>query len=158
MTFVSVPGHPEYKINEYGVVHGKTGLRLKTFPDKYGYMRFTTYGAGRWQQVSVSVKVCEAFIGPRPEGCHAAHLDGNPSNNHVSNLAWKTPKENEADKVLHGTRMRGVSHHRAKLSEAQVLEIRAIQGRTLIDIANQYGVTLQTVWNIQKRKTWGHLP
>lgn len=158
MTFVPVPGHPKYKIDENGIVHGKTGLRLKTFPNRQGYLRFTTYEAGRWQQVSVAVKVCEAFIGPRPEGYHAAHIDGNPLNNHVSNLAWKTPEENEADKILHGTSLQGERHHHAKLSEAQVLQIRAICGRTLIDVANQYGVSIPTIWNIQNRKTWRHLP
>ena len=47
--------------------------------------------------------VLEAFVGPRPARHQAAHGDGNPLNNTLANLRWATPKENEADKRLHGT-------------------------------------------------------
>lgn len=47
--------------------------------------------------------VLESFVSPRPEGRVARHLDGNPSNNHLSNLAWGTHSENGHDAVGHGT-------------------------------------------------------
>lgn len=51
----------------------------------------------------VHVMVLEAFVGPRPDGYHAAHEDGTRDNNRLSNLAWKTPAENAADRRRHGT-------------------------------------------------------
>lgn len=47
--------------------------------------------------------VAEAFLGRRPEGMQIRHLDGNPANNNVSNLAYGTSSENRLDSVRHGT-------------------------------------------------------
>lgn len=47
--------------------------------------------------------VMEAFIGPRPEGMDIRHLDGNPLNNYLSNLAYGTRTENMQDALAHGT-------------------------------------------------------
>lgn len=38
--------------------------------------------------------VCAAFIGPCPDGYQVSHLDENPANNKVDNLAYVTCKEN----------------------------------------------------------------
>ena len=48
--------------------------------------------------------VLEAFDRPRPEPhFQVRHLDGNPRNNRLTNLAWGTPAENAQDKIRHGT-------------------------------------------------------
>lgn len=47
--------------------------------------------------------VAEAFIGTRPEGFEVCHNDGNPANNHVSNLRYGTRSENVLDEVSHET-------------------------------------------------------
>jgi hypothetical protein len=52
----------------------------------------------------VSRLILETFVGPAPTPKHhAAHRDGKVRNNTLSNLSWKTAKENCADKVRHGT-------------------------------------------------------
>lgn len=51
--------------------------------------------------VKVHRLVLEAFIGP--SNLITRHLDGNPANNVLSNLAWGTPAENSADMRVHGT-------------------------------------------------------
>lgn len=56
--------------------------------------------AGRTTRVHVLV--LEAFDRPRPKGAVCRHLDGNPINNHLSNLAWGTHKENTEDRKRHG--------------------------------------------------------
>lgn len=47
--------------------------------------------------------VLEAFVGPRPDGLDIRHLDGDPLNNHLSNLAYGTRTENMQDTLIHGT-------------------------------------------------------
>lgn len=47
----------------------------------------------------VSHLVCEAFHGPRPSGYQCMHLDGNPQNNNVDNLAWGTVYENSNEPI-----------------------------------------------------------
>lgn len=51
--------------------------------------------------------VGEAFFGPLPHGFETRHLNGDPSNNAVTNLQYGTKSENNLDRVAHGT------HHNA---------------------------------------------
>ena len=46
--------------------------------------------------------VALAWIGPQPEGMEVCHDDGDPTNNHVSNLRWDTHQANASDMVRHG--------------------------------------------------------
>lgn len=65
----------------------------------------------------IHVLVAEAFIGPRPlgvEGEEIRHLDGNPLNNHVSNLRYGTRSENQVDAVEHGTNTNARKTHCAQ--------------------------------------------
>lgn len=55
--------------------------------------------------------VLEAFVGPRPVGMEACHGDGDASNNTLSNLRWDTHRENEADKLRHGTHVNASKTH-----------------------------------------------
>lgn len=98
--------------------------------------------------------VCEAWHGlPPTSGHHAAHLDGNSSNNRQWNLAWATPKENNADKRLHGTHQAGAKHPRAKLTPHQVEAIREsrLSSRAL---ARAYGVSQSQVVRIKNGDRW----
>lgn len=53
----------------------------------------------------VHALVLAAFVGPRPSGMDVRHLDGNPANNTLGNLAYGTRSENCADAVRHGRRL-----------------------------------------------------
>lgn len=56
--------------------------------------------------------VLAGFIGDPPaDRPITRHLDGNPVNNMLSNLAYGTPSENELDKVLHGTHQNASKTH-----------------------------------------------
>jgi hypothetical protein len=47
-------------------------------------------------------------------GAEVCHNDGNPENNHVSNLRWGTRAENVHDSVLHGTHANSGKTHCSK--------------------------------------------
>lgn len=108
----------------------------------------------------VSRLACEDVYGPPPTPHHeAAHSCGNGSLGCVNprHLAWKTPVENHADKLVHGTRSRGEKHGAAKLTEADVVQIRSMRGtRSLREIATQFGVSRSAVSLIHLGKNWGH--
>ena len=104
--------------------------------------------------------VLDAFVGPRPEGMECRHLDGNPSNNALSNLCWGTPKENGEDAVAHGTSNRGSKSNTCKLTPEDVREIRRLcaDGTMKIsEIAKIKGVTWANVDAILKRRSWAWL-
>jgi hypothetical protein len=105
--------------------------------------------------------VCEVAHGPAPSDVHqAAHSCGKGHLGCVNkqHLSWKTPKENAADRIIHGTDIRGEKSPLAKLTEKQVLEIRQRTGEdTIRQLAFEYGVNQATIWEIQKRKIWAHI-
>jgi DNA-binding transcriptional regulator YiaG len=103
---------------------------------------------------------------PIPDGLEMNHKDGNPTNNSLENLEIVTRQQN----VLHAGRVlrvlgkkpqRGEQNASAKLTNAQVLEIRHLwQQKTMTQsaLAAHYGVSQGTISAICLRKTWTHLP
>jgi hypothetical protein len=88
---------------------------------------------------------------------HAAHTCGNGRKGCVNphHLRWATPAENEHDKLLHGTIVRGEKGVQTKLTRQQVLEIRSLRGQiTNKEIAIRYGVALSTISMIQIGLNW----
>jgi hypothetical protein len=110
----------------------------------------------------VSRVVCERAHGSPPTLSHqAAHSCGNGHEGCINprHLRWATPIENEADKLSHGTRCRGVRHGAAKLTETDVRDIRrrANAGETQSAIARGYSLNPKTINDIVLRKNWAWL-
>ena len=105
---------------------------------------------------SVHVLVLEAFVGPRPEGKQGAHGDGDRERNHLSNLRWASPSENNADKLKHGTHQCGEAIGTAKLTRRTVASIRSARdaGARVRHLAKKYGVCRNTITNITTGRTW----
>lgn len=127
---------------------------------------YTRSGGYAFMQVDgrpqlVSRLACEAEHGPPPSPEHeAAHLCGKGHEGCVAkrHLAWKTPKENSADRDMHGTTARGETQGRAKLTEADIREIRTLKGQMLLrEIADHYGVSASMVSQIHRRVVWAWL-
>ena len=163
----TVPGYPAYEVSVDGLVRRCQGFRcrrahrvLVPFVRPNGYAQILLYQGGKRRRFGVHQLVALAFLGPKPSLQHqVAHLDGQRLNNHVSNLAWLLPIENDAHKDLHGTRLRGSQIHSAKLVEAQVVLIRqalAVGIRQCV-LAQTYGVSDSTVSLIARAKTWRHV-
>jgi hypothetical protein len=71
-------------------------------------------------------------------------------------VRWATYVENRADMVRHGTLLVGEDRYSAKLTAAQVLEIRELAALRSRDgeIAGRFGITATTVRDIRLSKTW----
>jgi hypothetical protein len=100
--------------------------------------------------------VLEAMVGACPGGMQARHLNGDKHDNRTANLAWGTKRQNESDKVRHGTAPRGTRNAAAKLTWHQVREIRMLSrtGAVQRRIAEQFRVSPMTVSRIVRGQSW----
>lgn len=151
---VPLSNYPGYFIDEDGnvynsrnnILRGGRSLKYKTVTFTVNGNRYTKY---------VHKLVLETFIGPCPEDCQAAHNDGNPQNNSLSNLRWATKSENQLDRIIHGTHSRGIKNPRAKLSAEDVHEIRKSNlGKS--KLALKYNVSKSTIRDIIDNRIWRH--
>ena len=146
-----------YKISNYGrILTVKSNTIKKLTIDKHDGRPYCCLWANNKQaQVRPHKLVLEAFVGKRPEGMECCHNDGNPQNNHLSNLRWDTAKNNQADRVRHGTTNRGENCGTAKLTGIQVDAIRQ-DTRLQRLIALDYGVRANTISRIKSGVRWKH--
>jgi hypothetical protein len=73
-------------------------------------------------------------------------------------LSWKTRLENEADKLVHGTVLRGERQNGAKLKEEHVRQIRGLEGMmSQGQMAAMFGVDRITINDIFRGRTWAWL-
>lgn len=118
-----------------------------------GYRQVMLSNGGKLVARKIHRLVLESFVGPKPEGAEARHVDGNPANNRLTNLCWGTHAENEKDKRLHGTDPAGERHGGAKLTAQDVLAIRSDTRRQSV-IAAEYGICQSRVSAIKRRRNW----
>lgn len=95
-----------YQVSDQGRVRNtRTGKVLSpehTKSSLTGYHRVTLQVGPRRERFLVHVLMLEAFVGPRPPGMQACHLDDNGINNTLPNLRWDTQHGNVADLIRNG--------------------------------------------------------
>lgn len=116
-TWRPIPGwHGFYEASDTGLIrslprtvrHSIGGTRhvqeriLKPSQNQKGYRIVVLARDGKRYAYPVHRLVAETFLGPLPEGWHTCHIDGDNQNNHVTNLRYATPSENNRDVVRHG--------------------------------------------------------
>lgn len=155
------PVYRKMRVGDDGSIIGASGKVLTPMVDRKGYQRLSVYlGENRWRRVGVHRLVCETFHGLKPAWAElVAHRNGDRADNRAVNLRWATSAENESDKRAHGRDLTGERHHQAKLTEAQVIEIRrrraaGEQGRSL---AREFGVTESAICSIHNRRSWRYV-
>ena len=139
-----------YRVSNTGLVVGPRGRVLT--PMRTGTKRTSSQrskvrlSTNPIDDRDVAHLVLEAFVGPRPDGCVAMHLDDNSANNDVSNLRWGTAADNARDsvkKLRHGTQ---------RLSPIDALAILRMRqhGALGVSVAAMYGVSAQRICDIVK--------
>lgn len=159
----AIPGWPGYFATSDGLIwsnkrsfrnpHGDALVQLQPYSDRDGYFGLNIMTPDRKiKNMKVHALIAATFIGERPEGMVVAHLNGNPTDNRPSNLAYVEPAENSAHRDLHGRHRRGADAPRAKLDAAQRAEVtrRFMAGERQTDLAREYGVAVSTIWSARR--------
>jgi hypothetical protein len=95
-------------------------------------------------------------FGEIPEGTHVLHRCDNPKCINPEHLFLGTPKDNSNDKVTKNRHAYGRRLPQTKLTEKEVIEIRA-DTRSYTQTCRDYGININTLWAIKHRKTWKHI-
>ena len=162
--YVTRYGYKYYATEDGHIYSEHLGRLISEFTDKDGYKKVRlSNGDGSRKVFSVHRLILETFY-PNPDSSklQVNHIDGDKTNNSISNLEWVTCKEN----VQHGYRT-GLYHNIGdnnnadhKLCTSQVLEIIDLllaHEMTIQQIANKYQVSKFAIESIKYKKTWKHL-
>lgn len=162
-----LPGYESiYEVSDHGRVRSVAridsqgrnlrGRVLKQHLNPQGYHMVCLSKTGVRENGRVHVLVARAFLEGWFEGAQALHKDDVKANNHVSNLRWGTAKQNGEDRVANGRSAQGSRNGRARLTEAQVEEIRQklAFGAIRNHLRKEYGVSFQTIERIASGKNW----
>lgn len=166
--FEDLKGYEEsYQISDFGRVFTKRrlvgnqiyyGRELAPQVTKDGYLKVTLTKNGESRKLYLHRLVAIQFLNNPGNLPQVNHIDGNKLNNQVSNLEWCTRQENQNHAVRTGLMQKGQDRPSAKLTESQVLEIYKLKGIVKAqDIAEQYGVSKNTINCILRGSKWNYL-
>lgn len=172
----TVIGFDKYEVSNLGVVRSKAYVSInKRTPNKViqeiilrpsndgkGYMQVVLYDAQIKPKTFKVHKLVAIHFVHNPENKKTVnHINGVKKDNRAVNLEWATPSENTKHKYAIGLDSnKGIKHPSAKLTEQQVLDIRArfASGETdRSDLGSQYGVSPGHIFQIIKKISWSHI-
>lgn len=101
----------------------------------------------------------EIFCEPIPSGMYVCHTCDNRACINPRHLFLGTQADNMRDKVRKGRHVtrRGNATGTAKLTEADVIEIRSLMAVPNPEIARRFGVDVSSICLIKNGKRWAHL-
>lgn len=159
----SIPGFDGYQVSSDGTVRSLRKV-LRSQIHKSGYLAVSMMKDGKSHLKSVHRLVLLTFVGEPAKGTVGCHKDGNRLNNRVGNLRWDTPVANQADSVMHGTKVappvrRGEAVIGSKLTAEKVQMIRSAGDCKGINakLANEHGVSQMVISKIRRRLIWRHV-
>lgn len=152
-------------INEQGQIWSpyRGGKYLTPCPTQKGYYRIVLQTNQGRKTFQLHRLVLETFNPvDNCENLEVNHIDGDKSNNNLSNLEWCSGSFNVRHSLESGLKIpaRGESIGSNKLTEKQVLEICELLKTTklsLQEIGNIYDVSKYCVHDIKKKKSWSWL-
>jgi DNA-binding XRE family transcriptional regulator len=150
-----VEDFPDYQVSNLGriksVKYGKERF-ISGSRNPKGYVRIYLRGKIRDRKKFLHVLVLEAFVGPRPEGYEAGHLDNDTENNDVTNLAWVTPSENT---LMNYHVFNNSSQAKITLNDArEIRRLYATGGYKQKELAKMYGIAQSAISKIINEIHW----
>lgn len=156
---------------------GSTNSAMRTFDSRYtaqpdggcwlwngtkkraGYGVIVVGGRGPRRHYLAHRVSWERAFGAIPSGKVVCHKCDQPSCVNPAHLFLGTSADNVSDMVRKGRHAKGEHHGCAKVSEADVREIRSLHsgGMSQLGIARQFGISNSTIHLIVKGRLWAHV-
>ncbi len=172
-----IPGWEGYQVSDRGLL--KAGSALETIDvvklegdhvqpisvrrvrKASAYLSFDVYdGNGRRVALLLHRARLAAFRGGPLDGKNSVrHLDGDPTNNDLDNLAWGTHLEQMADVKQHGV-LKGARNPAARIREHEAVAIYILARLGFLSKANcksLTGLSYSQVHKISTGRGWSHL-
>ena len=143
-----------------GVFGTKKEIILKTFKNGDGYLKYKLCINGKEKSVISHRLVANEFLENPFNKPQVNHKNGIKDDNRVDNLEWVTSSENVIHSLANNLKIpqKGSEHGMSKLTEKEVLEIRAIgRTKTLKEVGKMYNVDMSLISLILLNKIWNHV-
>jgi hypothetical protein len=135
--WLPIPGYENrYDVSDQGEVRSWVPWRGLPLPRRLkgglvggGYRMVCLSIHGQVTYMHVHRLVMLAFVGPLRKRMETRHIDGDYTNNHLSNLAYGTHSENNLDAVRHGTHAQALKTHCPANHEYTEANTYTFQGR-----------------------------
>jgi len=127
-----------------------------------GAVNTTGYGMVSWsgkKNIVAHRLAYELLRGPITAGLFALHKCDTPRCVNPDHIFLGTDADNKADCVAKDRHSRGSRNGQAKITEAQVAELRRLRGEgwKFKNLAARFGISPTTAINIYNRKLWKHV-
>ena len=149
--WLKIPNWEEYEVDETGRVRNTlTGNMIVGDTNNAGYQRICCYRKGRKQRFFRHRLVAELFIDNPNNFKEVNHIDGDKTNNSVTNLEWcdRAHNEREARRLL----IKSYTPYIVYFTNGEVKKYEFV-----IDLANELNVSGRTVLNYLQGKTKGYI-
>lgn len=146
-----IPNWEEYEVDETGKVRNTlTGNTIVGDTNNAGYQRICCYRNKHKQRFFRHRLVAELFIDNPNNLPEVNHIDGDKTNNSVTNLEWCDKSHNEREaRRLH---IKSYTPYIVEFDNGDVIKYEFV-----IDLANELKVTGRTVLNYLQGKTKGYV-
>ncbi|USL89326.1 DNA endonuclease [Bacillus phage vB_BceH_LY2] len=156
--------NPDYIVGSNGSVHKLTNTGVKELKGKlmktgYVIVYIANPIEGKGKEEYIHRLVAKNFIRNNTSGNIVNHLDGDKTNNDVTNLEWCDQKRNMNHAYEIGILSGGEQCNLSKLTEEKVVKIRKLfkEGRTAKEISEMFELVPSNVRYIVNKKTWKHV-
>lgn len=157
----------KYKVDIHGNVYSykdkNKPKKLTPILNAYGYLVVNLHIKGKQKQFRVHRMVAMTFLKNPKHLSQVNHIDGDKTNNDITNLEWCTPKANTRHAIRTGLRVQGgEDFHSSKLKDGEVHKIcKLLENNELkiSEIPAKIGkhCTISMVRNIMYGTSWKHI-